>query len=190
MQVVINIDDGNFAPTMQEIFGSLTNEDKKEIAEKIILQVLAKPMDYERRAYEREVIDLLKSNGNYSGTDEQIERHIRNSWDYRNRMEKFQSSSDILLNEIVSGAVEVYKKRTKELVEEDEQLKAQWAVIEKELVNSFPSMVHNAMVGVFVNSLQAISMNTSSMFSIANNQAMLKTQLTAALAERGINITL
>ena len=48
MQVVINIDSANFGSTVEDLFKSLTTEQKGEIAKDLIVKWLSEPSGFER----------------------------------------------------------------------------------------------------------------------------------------------
>lgn len=193
MQISLNIDSSNIGGTIEQVFADLSHEEKRELAKTVMLEVLRTPMESERVVYERQVIDTLieetkgETYSSYRITDA---ASARSSHKYRERMQKFQSTSDRMMTMIVNATVAHYKELVTELVKNDEQLAAQYVSVRDKIVADFPATVQTAMALQFASQMGQVS-NFLLQQQVAPNQAqVLALSIQQQLSNQGIHIQL
>ena len=157
MELTINIDKANFGATLEQVFDSLTEYDKHNLAEKCMLEVMRKPNGAEREAYEAELCQTIvdqRCNDNYSPV-KTVEAARASSY-FRDGMRGYQSSQDKMISLIVTSAVSHYKELVTELVAKDEKLAEMYAAMREQLIKDFPAMVQAALVHQFAGTMSSI----------------------------------
>ena len=122
IQITFNIDSANIGSTVEDVFKSLTAEDKRELARGIMLEVMTKPNEAERLVFEQQTVEqLIREYENASYTHDRIrtEAEARGSYRFRERMAKFESSRDRMMRMIVEETTRQYKDMVAELVKND-----------------------------------------------------------------------
>ena len=151
MKIEIDVDAGSLGETLAETLRSLSKEKREEICVKIIEGWLRESHDLERQSFE--------SN---------LPTHL-NHWDRNERIRGFKSSRETMIAEITKAAVETYQQRTKELVEQDQQLKDKYEEVKKVLIDKFPDMVQHTMVNWFVSGFSQIGDQMTKMFGFSEH---------------------
>jgi len=173
MQVVINIDSANFGSTVEDLFKSLTTEQKGEIAKDLIVKWLSEPSGFERAAYEQSLIDQVKAGtikigSSYDNVDwtKKDDNEIRGSYQFNDKMKGYKSSRERMIEDITSAASRTFSENITTLVKEDEQLKQKWEIVKEEIAKNFPAMVQSAMISYFIGNMQEIQ---TSMYNLRTN---------------------
>lgn len=191
MQITLNIDSANIGGTVEQVFATLSESDKKDLAKHVMLEVLTTPMAAERKAFERQVMDELIAqykNDSYQGNRITNYEQARSSYKYRERMEKFVSSSDRMLRLITTTATNHYTEIVTAMVKEDPQTQEVFAQMREQFVADLPKMIQMAMAANFASQMGQIS---GAMIAATGAQAsvgMLADGLKQRLASQGIHI--
>ena len=191
IQITFNIDSANIGNTVEDVFKSLTSDDKRELARGIMLEVLTKPNDAERKAFEQRVIDGLiaeYSNAGYHSDRIRDESAARASYRFRERMQKFESTRDRMMRMIVEETTKQYRDMVSELVKNDEQSQAALAAAQAEFTKAFPTLCQQAMNSFFVSRMAEISVAMNAAFAEQTNLAMFSSNVRNALAAHGMMI--
>jgi len=182
MQVTLNID-ANLAGSVAEVFAELSAEDKKKLALVVMEKFIAEPHKAEREAFEASVIGRLReqnteiylsSRYGRAGAKNCSDEDIRGSSEFRDRVSRFKSTRDALIEEITSAAVVTYRAEAKRLVETDPQIAAVKECVLAQIREDFPKYVHDAMAAWFVSglsSMQAGMMSALTQAATAENFA-------------------
>lgn len=190
MQITLNIDSTNIGATVEQVFQTLSEETKSELAKQVMLEVLRNPVGAERTSYERKVVeDLLaynKSKGNYDNTEEKV----RSSYEYRQKMERFKSTSERMIEEIVSSTIKHYKKLVDDLVKSDPQIQSQWEQVREKFVADFPNLMQMTMATYFASQMAGISQSFLQASGVRESHNMLATQLQQMFGQQGLHLHL
>ena len=191
IQITFNIDSANIGSTVEDVFKSLTADDKRELARGIMMEVLTTPNNAERLAFEQQVVEQLireYENASYPSDRIRTESEARCSHRFRERMTKFESSRDRMMRMIVEETTKLYKDMVAELVKNDEQTQAVLADAQASFIKAFPLLCQQAMNSFFVSRMSeiAIAMNTS--FMQQTNMRMFSDDVRNALAAHGIAV--
>ena len=191
MQITLNIDATNFGSTIEEVFRGLSEHDKKEVATKVMMDVLTQPNGAERLAYEEQAIAQImaqKANDSYRRTDYDTPEKTRATYDFRERMAKYQSTRELMVKEITSQAVQQYKNSVVELVANDENLKTIYEEVKQQLVASYPQMVQAALTHYLAGQMGQIGVAIQNTQNLGAQVGSTMMQLTDKLQKHGINL--
>lgn len=145
MKVEIDVDPGQVGQSLKDVLGSLTLEERRALAVKTMESWLRDPYDVERVAKERWAVDEVKAKyaGEYGGPkdDQAARQHYR----FREMMEKWRSTKEIMVETITREIVDHYKAEVKRTVETDPKIQAMKDEIVKVMIETFPKIAHDAM---------------------------------------------
>lgn len=146
MQVTLNIGANQIGETVLDLFKTLTEEQKKQIAGEVLRQWLKDPIPYEAAAWDEEAIAYVRKE-DYQARDRGWNgERCRESAYYRRYMDKKNSSKAEMILEVQRQIITFYNSEIKQLVREDPQiLKMKDAVCEV-VGEMFPKIAHDAMV--------------------------------------------
>jgi len=187
MEVTINID--SLRGNIEQVFESLSSEEKKELAKEVMLKVLTEALAGERLAYENILADRLyeaAKKDSYSHVNSLDE--VRQSYKFRDGMQKFKSSSERMLETITREATENFKAQVTDLVKNDPQLQQVMAVVREQFIADFPTLVQATMATYFASQMNQISQALMQVNSVSDNVRILGCTIQAQLATQGINI--
>lgn len=191
MQVTLNIDATNFGSTIEEVFKGLSEQDKKEVATKVMMDVLTQPNGAERLAYEEHAIKQImaqKANDSYHRGDYDTAEKVRKSYDFRDRMSKYQSTRELMVKEITSQAIQQYKNSVVELVANDENLKTVYEEVKQQIVANYPQMVQAALTQYLAGQMGQIGVAIQNTQNLSMQVGSTMHQLTSKLQQHGINL--
>lgn len=191
MQITLNIDATNFGSTIEEVFRGLSEQDKKEVATKVMMDVLTQPNGAERLAYEEKVIAQImasKANDSYNRGDYTTPEKTRNTYDFRERMAKYQSTRELMVKEITTQAIQQYKNSVVELVANDENLKTIYEEVKQQIVASYPQMVQAALTQYLAGQMGQIGIAIQNTQNLSIQVGGTLSQLTSKLQQHGINL--
>ena len=138
IQVTFNLPLEGGSPSVKEVFDSLSEEDKKEIAKEFIEKWISEDHQYEKQVKEKEVIKKI---GNESYYKDKSEEDIRNSYNFRNEMKEFTSMKDQMIKDISSEMLKQVNKSVNDTVRSDEYVNTLKSVVNDLLEDEFPSTV-------------------------------------------------
>lgn len=141
--VQLNVDEANLGKPIEEMFASLSVEDRKEVARSVMLEMMSRPDNYERKLYEHKVFTQLKSIH-----PTRSDHEIRTGYDFSSRMKDYQSTTEKLQKEVYVEASKNYTAMVKELVENDPQMQERLALLKDALTKAFPELVQMAMTNL------------------------------------------
>lgn len=191
IQITFNIDSANIGSTVEDVFKSLTADDKRELARGIMMEVLTKPNNAERLAFEQQVVEQLireYENASYPSDRIRTESEARCSYRFRERMAKFESSRDRMMRMIVEETTKLYKDMVAELVKNDEQTQAVLADAQASFTKAFPTLCQQAMNSFFVSRMSEIAIALNTSFMQQTNMQMFSDDVRNALAAHGIAV--
>lgn len=191
MQVTINVDSSTIGGTVEEVFKSLSPEDKKELARQLMVEVLTSPNGAERKVYEDRLAEQIYEKNKNSSYDR--ERYAspdraKESYEFRNAIGSYKSSREIMVGEIVQSACAHYKAQVAELVANDPQMIAMYEETREAMIANYPAMVQAAMIHWMAGQMGQIGAAVQAAQHTNINVGMALTQLTESLKRQGINV--
>jgi len=183
MKIELNIDQTTLGPTIEDVFKTLSQEDKAALAKQVMLEFLNTPHNGERKVHEAEVVKGIKLDPYYR---DWTEERIRSNYVFTEKMGQWQSTHNKMVRAISDAAVAEYRAQAKELVQNDEQLKQVAVVVMEEIRKDFPKFVHDAMMAYFVEQMNGMSQGLIKSLCQANNAESLTQQINQRLMSRGI----
>jgi len=189
MEIKLNIDQANFGATIEDVFKTLSYEDKKSLASQCMLEVLQTPTSFEREMYAKKCVERIiasHSNRNYDKLD--TDAKARASYEFREMMSKYESSSEKMVKEIVTTAILHYKELVVKLVTEDEQLNKLYEDVKATIVENFPAMVQAAVIAHFAKDMGSIGAAITNVQGVAESANRGLQNLTSSLRSQGLTI--
>lgn len=148
MKISIEVDEGSVGKSIEDVLKGLTPEQKTGVAKEVMLRWLETNFqEKERSARESAVVQEIQSKVSYYGSKNDSD--IRNSWDFREAMKDWRSSGDLLVQTIAKDVIQDYKALVHDLIDKDPSFQAMREDVLKIIRESFPKMVHDAMVAWF-----------------------------------------
>jgi len=180
MEVKLTIDSSNIGETVVELFKNIPAEKKEAMALDILGKWLAEPYDTERKAYEEEakrkaLERILASSYDWDRKNHGTIETVHNSSQFRDLMNGFKSSKEVMVETITKEATEIYRTKVVEFVKTDEQLQKVMSLTMEAVKEDFPKFVHDAMMYWFAQQMST-TMSTASMAltQSGNTQEMVK----------------
>jgi len=153
MKLELTIDATNIKETLGETFKSLTPEEKKELALKVLQGWLAEPYDVERQAWVQEKLVEVR-NGRYADDFKgKSDTYVMDHYGARDSFKNFVSSRELMINTITSEVTTHYKNEIKTMIESDPKIQAMKEVTMEEIRENFPKYSHDALMYWFSESM-------------------------------------
>lgn len=160
MKLELEIDEGSVGKTVEEILKSLAPEKKLEVAREVMKEWIANNIHKnERELQAKAVIEKMRQEGYWR---DKSENDIRGSHQFDTAMREFRSSKDIMVKTISDEVTRYYERLVKELVEQDPVFLAMREEVGKVVRESFPKMVHDAMLHWFSGGMSEVMGNMRS----------------------------
>lgn len=154
MKVQIDVDEGAVGKTVEEILKNLPAEKQQELAREVMKEWLAENIHKnERGLHEKEVLAKLRQDPYWGSKSEEA---IRASHSFETAMREFRSSRDIMVKAISDQVITYYKEMVKDLVEKDPVLAAMREQVASVVRESYPKMVHDALLHWFSGRMNAV----------------------------------
>lgn len=196
MKIEINIDQTNLSGTVEEVFRTLTDEQRTKIAESIMLQFLLEPHNGERAAY---VASLVASIQNDPHGDEYINRgrtsysrmtgdEIRTTDRFKRAMLEYKSTRDKMIELITGAAITTFRAKVTEFVQSDPQLQQVMATTLEHVRENFPKYTHDALMAWFVQGMSNMADGMNQALMQAGNAEHMTKHLTDRLRSTGVNV--
>lgn len=157
MKISIDVDEGMVGKSVEDILKGLAPEERTKIAEEIMKEWLVTTFhDSERAVKEKQVIDQLRKDDQWNNLKGKTDDQIRSDYDMRRKMEGWKSSREIMIATITQQMATAYKDYVKEIVENDPSFKTMKEEVAKIVRESFPKMVHDAMIAWFAEQMGTV----------------------------------
>jgi hypothetical protein len=168
MQVTLQIEAHQLSDTVIDLFKTLTDEQRMELARSTIEKWFLEPYGAERIAFSKKVEQELRSRhiriygyGGYGETytdDPKLtDEQIMATSEYRESMAKFRSSREEMVTSIAETAVAHYRAQVEELVKNDPSLKAGFEKVKERVTATFPQMMQTALVTWFSQQMSQVT---------------------------------
>lgn len=155
MKISIDVDEGMVGKSVEDILQNVTPEQKNVIAQEIMKEWLKTTfVDHQRKVREQEVLKEVRNASSYNRTKTDAE--LLSDWSFQNAMKDWKSSKQVMIETITRQMADAYKEYVKDLVENDPAFKAMKEEVGKIVRESFPKMVHDAMIVWFSGQMEAV----------------------------------
>jgi hypothetical protein len=155
MKIELNIDASNFGGTIEKVFESLSEQDKKDLAKEVMAKYLLEDYQAERLARSQDIIRELREKGDntYRNNSEEYknktDEEIMKTYQFNDRIKHVKTSKEEMIKLITDTALYHYKELVTKAVQEDPQLKEVYSKVRDLIEESYPGYVHDAMVKAF-----------------------------------------
>lgn len=197
MRIEINIDQTNLAGTVEEVFRSLTLEQRIKISESIMLQFLVEPHNGERAAHEASFIARLKENHDdaYIGHSynrkrycDMTEDEVRSTSRFKDGVKDYKSTRDKMIEEITSAAIQTFRASVTEFVKSDPQLQQVMATTLEHIRENFPKYTHDAMMAWFIEGMRDMTRGMQQALTQAGTAEGMTKSLVDRLRSTGLQV--
>ena len=169
MEVSLKIESAQLGETVVDLFKNLDSEQRRSIAVEILTKWLIEPYEIEREAFAESVlrefreknIDLYISYNRKKCLD-CTDKEIKESSEYRQRINTFRSSREIMIKEITSEVITYFKASIPEQIKTDPKFEILRNIFYQFIVDNFPSMIKESFANYFTSQLNMIAINSSS----------------------------
>lgn len=153
MKIELEVDPGGVTKSLKEILDTLTPEARLELARKAMESWLREPYGLERKAHEEEVLRNLRPQRDYSGRQE-TDDEIRRGYKFQEAMRGWKSTKEQMVETVTKEVTADYKAQVKAVIESDPKIQAMKEEVTKIVKETFPAMVHDAMVTFMASNMQ------------------------------------
>jgi len=187
MKIELNIDASNFGGTIEKVFESLTEQDRKDLAKEVMAKYLLEDYQAERLARSQDIIRELREKGDssYRNNSEEYknktDEEIMKMYKFTDRIKNLKTSREEMIRTITDSAMLHYKDLVTKAVQEDPQMIEVYGKVKNLIEESYPGYVHDAMVKAFTEyfrNTQDILINQNHMYNnFQNDMNNLKDRL-------------
>jgi hypothetical protein len=159
MEVTLKIEASQLGETVVDLFKTLTDDQKRDIAKEVVTKWFTEDPAAEREAFSDKVVRELRgrhirmgygyNSEKYTDDPKVTNQEVYAISEYREAMHGFKTSREQLVTAAVGAAIEQYKDSVKILVLNDAGLTAAFETAKKKIEESFPHMVEQAIIGWF-----------------------------------------
>src|SRR5262245_41369014 len=164
MKISIDVDEGMVGKSVEDILKGLNPDQRTRIAQEIMKEWLATTFqDSERAVKEKQVIDQLRKDDRWNSYKDKSDNQIRSDYSMSRAMEGWKSTREIMIETITREVTKTYQDYVKELIATDPSLVVMKNEVAKVVTESFPKMVHDAMIAWFAKQIGTVmeGVNTS-----------------------------
>ena len=175
MEVKLDIDPTKFTAVAEDIFKSLTAEQKNGLALDILTKWLKEPYDFERNTFEEVTAKEMLNDPNFKLCyKEKTLANIKDSYEYKQKVGCFKSSREQMIQSIVQGTTKLFHDEIQKLISTDPQIQEMKQKVLDTIKEAFPKTVHDALTMLLVAQMQNMSTQISSalMQSDTSNRAL------------------
>ncbi len=183
MKIELNIEASQLGDTVIDVFKNLTKKEKKDLAEKVLLQWLSEPYDVERNIAATATIEKIKRVGDtiyvdgHKNPNSLTDDQIKSSREFKEQVGDFKSSRDIMIAEITEEAIKHYKEMIPEEIKNDKQLEKIMNETMKVIKTDFPKFVHDAMIAWFAHNMTSMASGISAALTQSSNSEEMAKQI-------------
>lgn len=150
MKVQLEIPEGEVGKSVVDILGSLSYDDKKELARQVMKEWLEKASGNSEMALR--VKELLveiraKKDSYYTAKSDD---DIKDSYAFKEALRSWKSSHEKMTEEVTRAVADFYKEQVREVVQRDPRTVAMAHEVAQLVKEQLPKAVHDAMVAWFL----------------------------------------
>lgn len=157
MKIELTIEAGQLGNTVLELFETLTEAQKREIAQQVVTNYfLDDNNQVEREAFSDKVIAELKASGEtHYGTKLSVmpDSEIKMSYKYKTAMEKFESLKSQVINAVRSEVSKHFLMEITEQIKKDPQIEVAKTEIMNTVKASMPKIAAESLVNLFTQTI-------------------------------------
>ena len=162
MELKVELESSQVGSTVEEIFASLTVDQKQAIAKDLMEKWLLEPREIEMRSIQPDALKYARDrySSYYDGKTDAV---VAQSSDYKEYLQKHKTSRDTMIEEIKLETISYYKQQVNEMLKNDEQTNVIKDEVMKEIRADFPLIIKKALMasimGILPNMMSDISYN-------------------------------
>jgi hypothetical protein len=155
MKIEIEVPEGDVGKSVQEILKNLGWDQKRELCRQIMLEWLSSGIHVNERAlHEKDLIEEIRKTEDYYRNKSDAD--IRESYGFKEKMRSWRSSHEIFVQQTSEEAIRFYKEQVRDIVERDPAIKAMRHEVAQIVKESFPKMLHDAVMESFASNVAVI----------------------------------
>jgi hypothetical protein len=158
MKIEIEVNPGEVGKSLKDILDTLPASDRLELARKAMEAWLRSPHDIERKAKEQQEVERLLRKDSWGRKETEAE--VRSGYSFREAMQGWKSTKEQMVEKITQEITADYKAQVKAVIESDPTIQAMKEEVIKIVKETFPTMVHQAMV-TFMASNMTMMLNSA-----------------------------
>jgi hypothetical protein len=183
MKIELEVDPTDLAKSLKEILDTLPPADRLELARKAMESWLRDPIDAERRAKERWAIDKIKADSGNGYGSVKNDEEARRDWRFNDLMKGFKSTKEQMIETITQEISANYKAQVKNVIESDPRIQVMKDEVVKIVKETFPAMVHDAMVTFMSSNMHMMLMSSMGAEAVAKRVESLQSAVAQRLNE-------
>lgn len=145
MQVTLNIEAGQLGNTVVELFQSLDQDQRKEIATEVLTKWLQDPTSVEMAAEDSKALYYARSKSSWSNKDKSAEQ-LRVTSEYTDYFKEHPTSKQMMIGQIKDEIVKHYQSVVNKVVIEDPKTQDMAKEVGQIVKDTLPKMIHDAMM--------------------------------------------
>jgi predicted DNA-binding ArsR family transcriptional regulator len=146
MQVTLNIESGQLGDTVVDLFKSLDQNQRKEIATQILTEWIRNPDVIESKAEEEKALQYVKNKASSWDISNKSDEELKRLIEYRDYFRKNPSSKQQMIGQVKKEITEFYQAEVHKLVREDPTTRKMVEAVSEIVKDTMPKLVHDAMV--------------------------------------------
>lgn len=147
MQITMDINPADLSLGILQILDKLSEDDKKKIASDVVKEWLSVRHEEEKDVFKQNIIVQLMA------SERKKEEDIVGTYTYNERMKKFKSSRDKMIEHIFAEGEKYFKQVIKKEIEDSEHYEVVFKECLKLIKENFPTYVQHAIQSWFINNL-------------------------------------
>jgi hypothetical protein len=187
MELKIEINSSNMAGTIEEVFATLSLEEKKAIATQVLTKYIEEPYLAELQLKKQNFAAKKRTDGAYKGYNPRIpatemtDDEIIKEWayDFNTFCTTNKGSKQVMMEEVLQATITTFKEQATTMVRDNAELKLIFNQVADKMKEDFPKLIHDIMVVWFTsqfnsamqmasNALQQSNMNNEYLQDIRN----------------------
>jgi len=179
MKITFEVPLKDSSPSLEDIFKSLTKENKIKIAKDVFKEWLSSDLPFERKNYEQKVIKKLLEEKTYSGKNRyRDEENARKSYDFKREMKNFVSVKDKIIEELIDEMKKDIKNEITNIIKTHPERKKLEDQVTLLISEKFPELILKIFSITLISDFrQNINNNFTELLSISGDMDQIKQKL-------------
>lgn len=159
MKIEMNIDASNIGETLLDVFKTLNEDQRKEVAVKVLHEWLREPECIHRTGLHRKALAFARERNSWH--KEKSDEWFSSTDEYKRFMKDNKTPKEIMIDTITKEVIEWQKKEITKAIKADplvEQMKNETMAAIKE---QFPRIVNDAMIAFFCQNMSEMASGLS-----------------------------
>lgn len=181
MKIELEVDPKDLTKSLKEILDTLSPENRLELARRAMESWLREPYDIERKVKEQQEVERIKNQHSYGRKE--TEEEIRSGYQLREAMRDWKSTKEQMITTVTQEIASSYKAQVKEVIESDPKIQAMKEEVVKIVKETFPTMVHEAMVAFMASNMHMMLSSAMGSEQVAKRVESLQSAVAQRLNE-------